>query len=181
MNDPHFLSDDRLRYFGSDYRRWLAPREDPRKARTATDFAVEREAVVYKKKLVGAMFRAGIPMLAGTDAGNPYCFPGFSLHDELALLVESGLTPLAALKAATLNAAEFMNARDQYGSVAPGKIADLVLLDADPLQDIRNTTRIAEVFLDGREFDRATLDAMLKDAERAAANSGSHSGAHPEQ
>jgi hypothetical protein len=168
MNDPHFLSDDRLRYFGSDYRPSLAPRGDPRNARTADDFAMERESVAYKKKVVGAMFGAGVPLLAGTDAGNPYCFPGFSLHDELALLVESGLTPLAALQAATLNAAEFMDALDRYGSVAPGKIADLVLLDADPLKDIRNTTRISAVFLSGKHFDRSSLDQLLKDAETAA-------------
>lgn len=168
MNDPHFLSDDRLRYFGSDYRPWLAPKEDPRKARTAEDFAMERESVAYKKKVVGAMFGAGVPLLAGTDAGNPYCFPGFSLHDELVLMVESGVSPLGALQAATRNAAVFMGASDKYGSVTQGRIADLVLLYADPLADIHNTTKIAEVFLAGKELDRAALDQMLRNAEAAA-------------
>jgi hypothetical protein len=98
-------------------------------------------AISVSQRLVGAIFRAGVPMLAGTDAGEPYCFPGFSLHDELALLVESGLSTLAAIQAATRNAAVFMDASDKYGSVAPGKIADLVLLDSDPLQDIHNTTQ----------------------------------------
>jgi Amidohydrolase family len=168
MNDPHFLSDDRLRYFGSDYRPWLAPKEDPRKARASEDFAMERESVAYKKKVVGAMFGAGVPLLAGTDAGNPYCFPGFSLHDELALMVEYGVSPLGALQAATLNAAVFMGASDKYGSVKQGRIADLVLLYADPLADIHNTTKIAEVFLAGKELDRAALDQMLRNAEAAA-------------
>jgi cytosine/adenosine deaminase-related metal-dependent hydrolase len=99
--------------------------------------------------------------------GNEFCFPGFSLHDELTLLVESGLTPLAALQSATRNPAIFMDATDRYGSVAKGKIADLVLLDADPLQEIHNTTKIREVFLAGKEFDRAALDKILKDAETA--------------
>jgi Amidohydrolase family/Domain of unknown function (DUF4440) len=109
-------------------------------------------------------------MLAGTDVGNPFCFPGFSLHDELALLVESGLTPLAALQSATSNPAMFMNAADRYGSIARGKIADLVLLDADPLQDIHNTTKIRAVFVAGKEFDRAALDSILRVAEAAASH-----------
>jgi imidazolonepropionase-like amidohydrolase len=83
-------------------------------------------------------------------------------------LVGSGLTPLAALQAATVNPAVFMRARDKYGSVARGKIADLVLLDADPLADIHNTARISAVFLGGREFDRAALDQLLQQAERSA-------------
>ena len=107
-------------------------------------------------------------MLVGTDTGNPYCFPGFSLHDELALLVEAGVTPLGALQAATRNAAIFMDASDKYGSVTSGKVADLLLLDADPLNDIHNTTKILEVFLGGKEFNRAALDDMLRRAEAAA-------------
>ena len=134
---------------------------------TDTDFAVSRNLFTYDQKLVGEMFRAGVPMLAGTDAGNPYCFPGFSLHDELALLVESGVSSLGALQAATRSAAIFMDAADKYGSVTPGRIADLVLLAADPLADIHNTTKIAEV-LSGKEFDRTALDQMLKTAEALA-------------
>lgn len=138
------------------------------KRMTTADFVVERELFAYDEKLVGAMFRDGVPFLAGTDTGNPYCFPGFSLHDELALLVESGVSPLGALQAATRNPAIFMDASDKYGSVAPGKVADLVLLDADPLKDIHNTTRTLEVFLAGKEFNRAALDDVLKRAEAAA-------------
>jgi len=169
LNDPQFVQDQRLHYFTSEYRAWLAPKDDFRlKNWTADDFAREREQFQFSKKLVGEMFRAGVPLLAGTDTGNPYCFPGFSLHDELALLVESGLTPSAALQAATRNAAIFMNATDRYGSVSKGKVADLVLLDADPLRDIHNTTKISEVFLMGREFDRQALDGILASAEKAA-------------
>ncbi|GAC1653480.1 MAG: hypothetical protein NVS9B15_14160 [Acidobacteriaceae bacterium] len=133
------------------------------------DFAVERELLNRRKWLVGKLFRAGVPMLAGTDTPNPFCFPGFGLHDELALMVDSGVTPLGALQTATRNPAMFLNATDKYGSVAPGKVADLVLLDADPLKDIHNTTKISEVFLGGREFDRAALDQLLKNAQTAAA------------
>ena len=153
LDDAGFREDERLTYFHGELRSWLEAKDDFRlKGYTDRDYEVERELVTEKKKLVAAMYRAGVPILAGTDVGNPFCFPGFSLHDELALLVESGLTPLAALQAATRNAAVFMNATDRYGSVRKGKLADLVSLDADPLQDIHNTTKISEVFLDGRRI-----------------------------
>jgi hypothetical protein len=169
LQDPQFTRDDRSRYFSGELKEWLTAKDDPRlKNWTSEDFAVRRELFAYYRKVLGAMFRAGVPILAGTDTGNPYCYPGFSLHDELALMVESGVTPLGALQAATWNAARFMDASDRYGSVTPGKIADLVLLDADPLTDIHNTTRISAVFLAGKHFDRAALDEMLGAAEAAA-------------
>jgi len=113
---------------------------------------------------VGMMFRAGVPLLAGTDVMNPYCMPGFSLHDELALLVESGLTLLAALQAATLRPADFLGRSDELGGIAPGKRADLVLLSADPLADIHNTAQIQAVWIRGKYLDRAALDRLLDNA-----------------
>jgi hypothetical protein len=169
LNDSQFRNDGRVSYFGGEFRDWLVAKDDFRlKSWTAADFELERELFKHEQEAVGELFRAGVPMLAGTDAGNPFCFPGFGLHDELALLVEAGMSPLGALQAATRNAASFMDASDGYGSIAPGKIADLVLLEADPLQDIRNTSKISEVFEAGKEFDRAALDQMLKTAELAA-------------
>lgn len=168
-NDPQFRNDDRLRYFSGHIRNSLEKHfVSDRSNFDAADFAVERELLNRRKWLVGKLFRAGVPMLAGTDTPNPFCFPGFGLHDELALMVGSGVTPLGALQAATLNPALFLDATDKYGSVSPGKIADLVLLDADPLKDIHNTTKISEVFLNGREYDRAALDQILKNAEKGA-------------
>jgi imidazolonepropionase-like amidohydrolase len=117
-----------------------------------------------------AMFRAGVPFMAGTDtAAGVHVFPGFSLHEELALFVQAGLTPMQALQTATRNPAEFMGRLADLGTVAQGKLADLVLLDANPLDDIGNTRRIRAVVLAGRYFDRASLDRMLKDVEKAAA------------
>jgi ketosteroid isomerase-like protein len=169
LNDPKFTSDNRLRYFSGEFRDWISGKFDSRmKDSSASDFAVIRETYSEESRVTGEMFRAGVPMLAGTDVGNPFCFPGFSLHDELALLVESGVSPIGALQMATRNPAIFMNATDKYGSVTPGKVADLVLLDADPLLDIHNTTKISEVFLDGKEHDRAALDQILASAERSA-------------
>lgn len=112
--------------------------------------------------------RAGVPILAGTDMPNPLVVPGFSLHDELALLVEAGLTPLESLRAATSRPAEYFGAADSLGSVSEGKLADLVLLDANPLADIRNTRRIDAVVLNGRYLDRGALDQLVAQAKAAA-------------
>jgi hypothetical protein len=114
------------------------------------------------KKLVGDMSRAGVPLLAGTDTNpvNPV-LPGWGLHEELALLVESGLTPMQALQTATLNPARYFAREKETGTIEVGKNADLLLLDADPLNDIHNTQKINAVILRGRLYSRADLDAML--------------------
>jgi hypothetical protein len=166
QNEPEFRADDRLRYFDADARRSIDPRRNT--PADLPDPAAARELFVFDQKIVGEMARAGVGILAGTDSMNPYVFPAFSLHDELVLLVDAGLSPLAALQAATSNAARFMGASDRYGAVAPAKAADLVLLDADPLTDIHNTSRIRAVFLGGKHFDRTALDRLLSGAEAAA-------------
>ena len=114
-----------------------------------------------QQKLVGMMQRFGVPLMTGTDVSNPWVVPGFSVHDELALFVESGMTPAEALRAATLAPARFLGRTQALGAVARGKLADLVLLDADPLVDIHNTLKIQAVVAAGRYFDRAALDALL--------------------
>jgi imidazolonepropionase-like amidohydrolase len=111
---------------------------------------------------------AGVRILAGSDPWNPHLLPGFSLHDELELLVAVGMSPLQALRAATLNPAEFLGVGDSLGTIVPGKLADLVLLDANPLLDIRNTRRIHAVVANGRHLDRRALDRLLHDAGVAA-------------
>ena len=110
---------------------------------------------------------AGVKLLAGTDMPQAFVYPGFSLHDELALLVRSGLTPLAALRAATYNPAEYLGALDSLGTISVGKLADLVLLDADPLADISNTRRISAVIANGRLFDASARAALLTHVETA--------------
>lgn len=133
------------------------------------DWATSREFFEMQKRVTGTAYHHGVPLLAGTDTPNPYVFPGFSLHDELELLVEAGLPPLAALQAATIAPARFLSATDSLGTVEPGKLADLLLLDANPLEDITATTRIAAVIANGRFYDRAALDELLEGV-RAAAN-----------
>ncbi len=108
-----------------------------------------REFAKYQE-LTGKLHRAGVPLLVGTDSPEPQVTPGFSLHQELELLVESGLTPAAALRAATWNNATALKQQHRLGSISPGKLADIVLLKANPLDDIRHTRRIETVIRGGR-------------------------------
>jgi imidazolonepropionase-like amidohydrolase len=132
--------------------------------------AIKSKSFDRKIQVVGAIHRASVPLLAGTDTAwiQPYTYAGFSLHDELALLVRAGLTPMESLQTATINPARFLGMEKDLGTIEMGKIANLVLLDADPLADIHNTTKISAVFLAGKEFDRLALDQMLRSAESAA-------------
>lgn len=107
------------------------------------------------------MIKQGVALLAGTDAPNPYIYPGFSLHDELALLVEAGLSPAAVLKMATFDAVRFLGKEKELGLIKKGMLADLVLLNANPLQDIVNTKKIYAVIANGRLFTRSDLDRLL--------------------
>jgi ankyrin repeat protein len=130
--------------------------------------AYQKRSWEKKLALVGAIRRAGVGLLAGTDtitAAVAYNFPGFSLHDELVVFVQAGLSPMEALQTATYNAAKCMGLLDSMRTIEQGKIADLVLLDADPLQDISNTRRIAAVVLGGKIFDKTALQKMLIQVE----------------
>lgn len=119
-------------------------------------------------KMTAELHHAGVSMLVGSDSLDPFVFPGDSLHRELAELVRAGLTPLEAITAATRGAAEFLGRAQEFGTVAQGKIADLVLLEANPAEDIHNTRRIFAVIRGGQYLDRAALDAMLQNARTAA-------------
>jgi imidazolonepropionase-like amidohydrolase len=133
--------------------------------------ALRQEYFARNLQMVGTMHRAGVPFMAGTDtAPGVYIMPGFSLHDELANFVEAGFTPMEALQTATSNPAKFLDAEATFGSIGPGKTADLVLLSANPLDDIHNTQKISAVIADGRLFDRAALDQILKQVEVSAKN-----------
>ena len=137
------------------------------------EFATTREssqAATQKfLEMVNAMNSAGVRLLAGsgTPVGN-FVWPGFSLHEELEWLVKAGLTPVEALQAATLNPARYLGKEKELGTVERGKLADLVLLDENPLEDIRNTQRIAAVMANGRYIDKSELQKMLSELEAAA-------------
>jgi len=124
------------------------------------------KTIEFNKRVVKAFKEAGVPMLAGTDAGSSGVVWGFSLHEELRLLVDAGLTTEEALAAATHLPAVWLGLDDKVGTIEPGKFADLVLLDANPLSDIGNTRKIAGVFVNGRWLDKREIDRMLSDLSR---------------
>lgn len=128
-----------------------------------TDPVAARQQFVQKElNVVAAMRKAGVQFMAGTDtAAAVAVLPGSSLHTELEYFVEAGFTPAESLRTATLNPAIFMGEEADHGTVTAGKAADLVLLDANPLEDIRNTRKISAVVLNGRLLDRGELDLML--------------------
>jgi imidazolonepropionase-like amidohydrolase len=123
--------------------------------------SILRPIIPLELENVRLLKEAEVLLLAGTDVGVPLQVPGISLHVELQRLVEAGLTPLEALQAATLNPARVLEMANSLGTVEPGKLADLVLLDANPLDDIRNTQKIRAVVADGRLSRRAELDELL--------------------
>jgi hypothetical protein len=163
---PSFTNDPRLKYIPRDIASSWDPKADIYlKVKTADDWALSKKVFRKELEIVGAMQHAGVQILAGTDTLNPFCFPGFSLHDELGLLVQSGLTPMQALQAATLHPARFLGREKDLGTIASGKIADLVLLDANPLDDIANTRKLSAVVFGGKLLSRASLDEMLAKIE----------------
>jgi imidazolonepropionase-like amidohydrolase len=164
LDDPKHTNDDRLKYMPQSVRSSWNPKTDFRlKNLTKEDYAYQKKLFDRNLQLVGEMHRAGVGILAGTDVLNPYCFPGFSIHDELEWLVKAGLPPMEALQTATLNPARYLGQLKDLGTVEQGKIADLVLLEANPLAKIENTQRIAAVVAGGKYFPRETLRKQLAD------------------
>ena len=161
-------SDPRLKYVPASVRgQW-----DPAKLREKTspeELAALKVEADRDVELVKAMHNAGVRFMAGSDGPDPYVFPGFSLHDELEWLVKSGFTPLEALQSATFSPGLFMSKMDKYGVVELERAADLVLLDANPLDDIRNTRKIFGVVVGGKYYSRRELDTMLQQVEKLAA------------
>ncbi len=115
-----------------------------------------------------ALYDAGVPLLVGTDLANPYVFAGSSLHDEMKNFAKAGIPNAETLRSATITPAKWFGLDKDYGTIATGKVASMVLLSANPLDDIANTTKINGVMLAGQYFDRAALDGLLADAKAAA-------------
>jgi imidazolonepropionase-like amidohydrolase len=160
-------SDPRDRYvsnaarrFGEDFLKSIRPK--------AREFLAERrELTTESMRVVKLAHERGVALLTGTDLAAGFVYPGFSLQSELVALVTAGLKPLEALRAATSNPAALFP-EFNAGVIAVGKRADLVLIDANPLEDVRNTQRIRAVMLNGKWLDRAALDALLEESARLA-------------
>ena len=171
IDESDFAHDTRAKYAPAYWKdvTWKRFTEQIKHDFNTDDLATRKAFVAKELEVVNAMHRAGIPFLAGTDTPpGVYVFPGFSLHEELQRFVAAGFTPMEALQTATLNPAKFLGMEDRLGSIEKGKLADLVLLDGNPLEDIRNTQKIEAVIVNGSYLPRATLDKMLAGVERAA-------------
>ena len=170
VNSPlgTFDDDPNLVYIPEAYRVPWAQRHAIFAPTTPEQTVVQARFLDSLMSLVGAMEEAGVPLVAGTDCNNPFVIPGFSLHDELALLVRSGLSPMRALQAATRDAARCLGLGDTHGTLTPGKAADFVVLDADPLADITNTARVNAVVTRGRYISGAERARILADVRSAA-------------
>ncbi|MEZ4805297.1 MAG: amidohydrolase family protein [Bacteroidia bacterium] len=130
---------------------------------TAANVSKLDTLIAWNKMLIKAFKEAGVPIVAGSDAGSSGVVWGFSLHDELELLSESGLSNEETLIAATRLPARWLQIEDKIGTVEAGKYADLLLLDANPLENIQNTRKINGVFVNGKWIERKTLDKMLSE------------------
>jgi len=171
IDQTDFAHDTRAKYVPAYWKdvTWKHFTEQVEHEFNTDDLATRKRFVEKELEVVNAMHRAGIPFLAGTDTPpGVYVFPGFSLHEELQRFVAAGFTPMEALQTATLNPAKFLGMEDRLGTIEKGKLADLVLLDVNPLEDIRNTQKIDAVIVNGRYLSRAELDKMLAGVEQAA-------------
>lgn len=169
IDDLFRKGDDRLRYIAeSDEQRWSPTKNFFARYRTPEYISFRHRLWRKELDLVRAMHTAGVPFMAGTDLSGAFVFPGFSLHHELELLVQAGFTPMEALQTATRNPAVFLGELNSQGTIEKGKLANLVLLDSNPLVDIRNTGTINAVLLNGRFFSREDLNNLLRGAAAAA-------------
>jgi cytosine/adenosine deaminase-related metal-dependent hydrolase len=161
-----------VRYLSPGHVGFWNPKNNPR---NVAPWSIEREGaalqrtIELRKLLVRALRDAGARLLLGSDTPNPFVIPGFSIHEELALLVDAGLSPYEALRAGTYDAADFLGALDVSGTVTPGRRADLALTEANPLEDVANAGRIAGVMARGRWLPESELRRMLEEVAEAAA------------
>jgi imidazolonepropionase-like amidohydrolase len=166
-----FSKDTRMKYVPASWKSktWKRFTDEITQGYGADDLVTRKRFIEKELEVVGMLHKTGVPFLAGTDTpAGVHIFPGYSLHEELQRFVAAGFTPLEALQTATINPARFFGMEDQTGTVEKGKLADLVLLSANPLEDIANTQKIAAVILNGRYLYRAELDKMLGRVETAA-------------
>jgi imidazolonepropionase-like amidohydrolase len=165
-DDARVRQDPLLRYLHPLMKRQWLEDIDELLAEDPSPAARETYRQFYAKglELTGAAHRAGVRVLAGTD----YIVSGPDLHRELQQLAAAGLSPADVLRAATLSPSEYFGLQDRSGTVESGKVADLLLLDANPLDDVRNTQRIAAVVFNGNLYERADLDRISRHVERQA-------------
>jgi imidazolonepropionase-like amidohydrolase len=165
VDDLDKQDDPRKQYVSAEELKWWKPENGMlTKYRTPEYIAMRKREYAKMLEEIPRAQALGVKMLAGTDITIPYTYPGFSLHDELRIFVEAGLTPMQALETATTNPALLRGLSKSFGQIRAGYTANLVLLNADPLADIANTKNIYAVVVNGQLLDRSQLDQMLRDA-----------------
>ena len=164
-------SDPALALIGPGLRKTYEWRVERAAKASPEQVAARHKEYELSVKVLPMLHDAGIPILAGTDAGylNSFNYPGQGLHDELQRYVEAGLTPREALASSVVNGPSFLGRERDYGSVAKGKVADILLLDSNPLEDISATRQVRGVVLKGKWLDQAALEALLSQARQKAA------------
>jgi hypothetical protein len=166
-----FSKDTRVKYVPAAWKNktWKRFTDEITQGYGTDDLETRRKFIERELEVVQMLHKSGVPFLAGTDTpAGVHVFPGYSLHEELQRFAAAGFSPLEALQTATINPARFFGIEDQAGTVEKGKLADLVLLSANPLEDIANTQKIAGVVANGRYYSRAELDKMLSLVESTA-------------
>jgi len=173
IDDLNKKADPRMQYVSSEELNWWKPENGMlTKYRTPEYIAMRKREYAKMLEEIPRAQAQGVHLLAGTDITIPFTYPGFSLHDELKIFVEAGLTPMQALETATTNPALLLGLSKTWGRVEPGYIANLVVLNADPLADITNATKIDSVVVNGKRLDRVQLDQLLNEAK--IGDTGSH-------
>jgi imidazolonepropionase-like amidohydrolase len=166
-----FTKDGRAKFVPAVWKNktWKMFTDEILKGYGTDDLAARKKFIEKELEVVQLLHKAGVPFLAGTDTPpGVYIFPGFSLHEELQRFVAAGFTPLEALQTATLNPTRFLGMDEQLGTIEKGKLADLVLLNGNPLEDISNTQKIAAVIVNGQYYSGKDLEKMLAGVEAAA-------------
>jgi len=172
IDDLNAQPDPRMQYVSAEELQWWKPENGMlTKYRTPEYIAMRKREYAKMLEEIPRARALGVRFLAGTDITIPYTYPGISLHDELKLFVEAGLTPMQAIETATTNPAQLLGLSKTWGRVAPGYIANLILLNADPLADISNTQKIDSVVLNGTLLPRPQLDQLLAAAKVTPAQS----------
>lgn len=168
-DDP--LMKARERFIPAYVREWWSPEKNVHiKDQTPDLRAGQQVRFRMYKRIVGDLVKAKVPMMTGSDmGGNPHCFGGWGVHDELRCLVEAGMSPMEAIRSATSNPAKYLGIYDRIGSIEKGKLADLVILSANPLADITNSTSIEDVIYDGKLYGRDMLNRMFNEQAAAVA------------
>lgn len=171
-DDPVYRNDDRLRFINYA-QRWEWNRDADRVVARYPDSAsrhIYKEFHTAALNLTGRAHEAGVQILAGTDANDTMCFPGLGLHEELGELVEAGLSPLDALRAATIEPARYCGLQEEFGAIAVGMVADMIVLSADPLVAIENIASLEGVVCGSLYYDAQAIDELKGYVERVAAN-----------